>query len=80
MMANDDLCSFKSQMQLHFFVFDDRYSGLQGQGSAVDLRAWYGPEHTIKHLVFHCGMSEELAVIDNVARARVFSLAAQQFR
>ena len=60
-------------------MFDESYASLQGMGSAVNLSPWYDSAVVIKHMQFVSG-SEEILFIDDLARARVFSLVTQQFR
>ncbi|KAF8419128.1 hypothetical protein L210DRAFT_3510849 [Boletus edulis BED1] len=68
-----------SQLQLHVFVFDD-VRGFQALGSAIDLRQWYANDAlSIRRACFVSG-SEELALVDSLAQARVFSLVTLQFR
>ncbi|KAI0751604.1 hypothetical protein C8Q80DRAFT_1158354 [Daedaleopsis nitida] len=69
----------ESRLQLNTFVFDETYSNLQGMGSAVNLGSWYDSTVSIKYMVFVSG-SEELLFIDDLARARIYSLMTQQFR
>ncbi|KAF8122287.1 hypothetical protein EV363DRAFT_1555266 [Boletus edulis] len=67
-----------SQLQLHVFVFDD-VRGFQASGSAIDLRQRYANDVSIRRACFVSG-SEELALVDSLAQARVFSLVTLQFR
>ena len=60
-------------------MFDESYASLQGMGSAVNLSPWYDSAVVIKYMQFVSG-SEEILFIDDLARARVFSLVTQQFR
>lgn len=62
------------------FVFDETFTSFQGYGSSIDLRSWLEPQTSIKHLVFRCGSAEELLIVDDTGRARVFSLVTQSFR
>ncbi|KAF8428935.1 hypothetical protein L210DRAFT_3623712 [Boletus edulis BED1] len=67
------------KLQLHVFVFDD-VRGFQALGSAIDLRQWYANDAlSIRRACFVSG-SEELALVDSLAQARVFSLVTLQFR
>ncbi|KAI0698512.1 hypothetical protein C8T65DRAFT_697822 [Cerioporus squamosus] len=66
-------------IHLHTFAFDQKYTSLQGRGSHVNLSTWYDSPVTIKHMEFVSGM-EELLFVDDLSRARIFSLVSQQFR
>lgn len=70
------------KLQVHVFVFGERYESLHGLGAVHDLTAWYDHEAVITHLAFRCGPHEELLVIDqqNGPRARILSLTSQSFR
>ena len=67
-------------MHIHVFVSDEKYTTVQGFGPTLDIKPWYGPNHTIEHMAFRHGTSEELVVVDNAARARIYSITATQFR
>ncbi|KAH9059728.1 hypothetical protein EDB87DRAFT_1831890 [Lactarius vividus] len=66
--------------KLHMFVFDETFRTLQGQGSAIDLAPWYSQaDISILKMSFVCG-SEEVALVDSIARVRIFSFVTLQFR
>ncbi|EIN14302.1 hypothetical protein PUNSTDRAFT_41556 [Punctularia strigosozonata HHB-11173 SS5] len=74
------VCGKKSpDLNLHIFIFDDKYTSLQGVGSMIKLQPWFDETTSISHMVYVLG-SEELLFIDGLARARIFSLVTQQFR
>jgi hypothetical protein len=66
--------------QLHVFVFDEKYTTLLGFGSTISLASWYEGLTKIVHIAFAGGAGEELLLVDEHRRARVFSLITQQFR
>ena len=67
-------------MQLYAFVFDESFTTLQGQGSAISLAPWYSQEEvSILQLSSVCG-SDEVVLVDSNAHIRVFSFVTQQFR
>ncbi|KAH8094847.1 hypothetical protein BXZ70DRAFT_339404 [Cristinia sonorae] len=68
------------QKSLNVFLFDEKYTSLQGLGSPVDLKAWYDNQTRPTHMTFVCGQSEELALVDTSGLARTYSLTTQQFR
>ncbi|KAH9027352.1 hypothetical protein EDB84DRAFT_1500330 [Lactarius hengduanensis] len=69
-----------TKLQLHMFVFDETFRTLQGQGSAIDLAPWYSQaDISILKMSFVCG-SEEVALVDSIARVRIFSFVTLQFR
>ncbi|KAI0723140.1 hypothetical protein C8Q76DRAFT_671490 [Earliella scabrosa] len=78
-LAVCSIAGHESRLQVNTFVFDESYASLQGMGSAVNLSPWYDSAVVIKHMQFVSG-SEEILFIDDLARARVFSLVTQQFR
>lgn len=65
---------------LHFFVFDETFSVLQGYSAPVDLRSWYDSQTVIKHAALRPGTSDELLLVDESLQARIFSLATRSFR
>ncbi|KAH9027877.1 hypothetical protein EDB85DRAFT_1892774 [Lactarius pseudohatsudake] len=68
-----------TKLQLHMFVFDETFRTLQGQGSAIDLAPWYSQaDISILKMSFVCG-SEEVALVDSIARVRIFSFVTLQF-
>ncbi|OBZ77080.1 hypothetical protein A0H81_03826 [Grifola frondosa] len=67
------------RLQLHTFAFDEKYTSLQGLGGAINLGLWYEEVASIKHMIFVCG-TEELLLVDDNGRGRIFSLMTQQFR
>lgn len=69
-----------SQLQLHILFFDEQYKTLQALGNVVDLRPWYDQATTLSHIVLRCGSSEELAIVEEDGRTRLFSIVTQQFR
>lgn len=71
--------SFRFQLALHIFVFDEKFSALQTVGATVNLGSWYGQDKTISHVAFVCG-SEELLLVDSDSQARIFSFVTQMFR
>ncbi|EED81269.1 predicted protein [Postia placenta Mad-698-R] len=79
MLAVLGISQAEHRVELHIFVFDENYTTLKGLGSAVKLNPWYDNAVTITHATFVCG-SEELALVDDRARVRIFSIVTQQFR
>ncbi|KDQ64239.1 hypothetical protein JAAARDRAFT_220269 [Jaapia argillacea MUCL 33604] len=74
------VCSMtKPGIHLYMFVFDETYTSLQGLGSAIILTSWYDAATTIVHIAF-VSDNDEIVLIDDSARSRVFSLITQQFR
>ncbi|KAH8114613.1 hypothetical protein DFH11DRAFT_1764484 [Phellopilus nigrolimitatus] len=70
----------KSSVQLHCFCFDERYTALQGQGSAINLTSWYADSiPKIVNVHFVSG-SDEFALVEKSGRVRIFSSVTQQFR
>ncbi|KAI0959615.1 hypothetical protein AcW1_004397 [Taiwanofungus camphoratus] len=69
----------EQRLALNIFVFDETFVSLRALGSPVNLGLWYDEMPVILHMVFACG-SEELILIDDNARARIFSFITQQFR
>ncbi|THH11646.1 hypothetical protein EW145_g511 [Phellinidium pouzarii] len=71
----------KPSVQLHCFAFDERYTSLQGQGSAINLTAWYNDIQNLKiiSIQFVSG-TDEFALIEDSGKVRVFSSVTQQFR
>ncbi|KAI0089047.1 hypothetical protein BDY19DRAFT_993280 [Irpex rosettiformis] len=65
---------------LHFFIFDELFSTLQGYGAPVDLRSWYEMRTSIKHITFRSGVTDELLLVDESLQARIFSMATRLFR
>ena len=65
---------------LNILVFDEKYSTLQGLGTPVDLRGWYDSHTQVTHMAFVCGQNEEVVLIDDALRARIYSMTTQQFR
>jgi hypothetical protein len=68
------------EITIHTFVFDEHYTSLVGTGSAINLINWYDPGTIITHMVIPSGPLEEVVLIDNATRARIFYLITQQFR
>lgn len=68
------------QYTLNIFIFDEKFTTLQGLGQIVDLKNWYNPNTRLTHMVFQCGHSEELLLVDSEGLARIYSLTTQQFR
>ena len=66
-------------LQLHTFEFDEAFETLQGRGTPVVLSGWYDSAVSIKQLEFVNG-TEELLFVDDLCRARIFSLVTLQFR
>ncbi|TDL23181.1 hypothetical protein BD410DRAFT_839090 [Rickenella mellea] len=69
----------KGVVQLHTFVFDERFTSLQGQGTAINLTAWYEESPSI-HLMCFVSGTEEIALVEAGGRTRIFSFITQQFR
>ncbi|KAH8114640.1 hypothetical protein DFH11DRAFT_1764593 [Phellopilus nigrolimitatus] len=70
----------KPSVQLHCFCFDERYTTLQGQGSAINLTSWYADSiPKIVNVHFVSG-SDEFALVEESGRVRIFSSITQQFR
>ncbi|KAH8114632.1 hypothetical protein DFH11DRAFT_1508603 [Phellopilus nigrolimitatus] len=70
----------KPSVQLHCFCFDERYTTLQGQGSAINLTSWYADSiPKIVNVHFVSG-SDEFALVEESGRVRIFSSVTQQFR
>ncbi|TFK93593.1 hypothetical protein K466DRAFT_91996 [Polyporus arcularius HHB13444] len=68
-----------SPIYLHTFTFDQNYTSLRGMGSHVNLSTWYDSPVTMKHMEF-ISATEELLFVDDLSRARIFSLVSRQFR
>ncbi|KAI5122457.1 hypothetical protein M0805_008768 [Coniferiporia weirii] len=69
----------KPSVQLHCFAFDERYTSLQGQGSAINLMGWYTEVPKIIRVLFVSG-TDEFALIEESGKVRIFSSVTQQFR
>ncbi|KAI5122456.1 hypothetical protein M0805_008767 [Coniferiporia weirii] len=69
----------KPSVQLHCFAFDERYTSLQGQGSAINLTGWYTGVPKIIRVLFISG-TDEFALIEESGKVRIFSSVTQQFR
>ncbi|KAH8114634.1 hypothetical protein DFH11DRAFT_1508479 [Phellopilus nigrolimitatus] len=70
----------KPSVQLQCFCFDERYTTLQGQGSAINLTSWYADSiPKIVNVHFVSG-SDEFALVEESGRVRIFSSVTQQFR
>ncbi|OCH90958.1 hypothetical protein OBBRIDRAFT_792770 [Obba rivulosa] len=67
------------RLQLHMFSFDETFTSLQGMGTPMNLGAWYDRTTSVVQMSFVCG-SEELVLLDDCPRARIFSFVTQQFR
>ncbi|TCD67573.1 hypothetical protein EIP91_012270 [Steccherinum ochraceum] len=65
---------------LHLFLFDEKYSTLQGLGTPVELSVWWDGHSKLTHMAFVCGQGEELVMVDNNGLARTYSLTTMQFR
>jgi hypothetical protein len=62
-------------------MFDEKFSSLQSMNAVpVRLSAWYPNKIMIQHIAFVCGPNEEIALVDDQARIRIYSLITQQFR
>ncbi|KAF9525383.1 hypothetical protein CPB83DRAFT_772200, partial [Crepidotus variabilis] len=68
-----------SKAQLYIFVFDETFGSLQSWGHPVELGPWYEPGCQVLHMCFVTGM-DEILLVDNQSRGRIFSLVTQQFR
>ncbi|KAF9531678.1 hypothetical protein CPB83DRAFT_848544 [Crepidotus variabilis] len=64
---------------LYVFVFDESFGQLQSWAHSVDLSRWYDVETAVLYMCFVTG-TEELLLVDNQSKARIFSLVTQQFR
>lgn len=66
-------------VHIHSSVFDERFTGLQGYGSPIDLSQWYAepPKLVAVHFL---SSSDEYALVEECGRIRVFSSMTQQFR
>ncbi|EMD40863.1 hypothetical protein CERSUDRAFT_121499 [Gelatoporia subvermispora B] len=67
------------RLQLHMFSFDETFASLQGMGTPMNLGAWYDRTTSVLYMSFVTG-NEELVLVDNNPRARIFSFVTQQFR
>ena len=79
-LEKSELIIIHRQMILHTFVFDEQFSGLPGYGSPVELKTWYDPQTVLLHMIYRGAGNEELAILDDEGRIRIYSFAAQQFR
>ncbi|KAG8693956.1 hypothetical protein FRC09_010163, partial [Ceratobasidium sp. 395] len=69
----------EKELKLSVYIFDEQFSGLRSRGSSVPLKGWYDAEVRIEKVCFVSG-KEEVCLIEDTGRARVFSLITQQFR
>ncbi|QRW13380.1 E3 ubiquitin-protein ligase TRIP12 [Ceratobasidium sp. AG-Ba] len=65
--------------KLSVYIFDELFSGLRSRGSPIPLKGWYDANVTIEKLCFVPG-TEEVCLVENSGRARIFSLISQTFR
>ena len=72
--------SLQPLVQVYTFVFDERYGTLSAQGSAFNLTDWYSQDIPRMSGIHIVGNSDELALIQDSGKVRVFSTVAQQFR
>ncbi|TFY70646.1 hypothetical protein EVG20_g2356 [Dentipellis fragilis] len=73
-----------SKLQLHLYIFDESFRTLQAVATQVDLTQWYTEYNSrdqvkIQHACFVSG-TEEIVLVDNHHRARIYSFVTRQFR
>ncbi|KAG8723550.1 hypothetical protein FRC09_002858 [Ceratobasidium sp. 395] len=69
----------EKELKLSVYIFDEIFAGLRSRGSPIPLKGWYEPDARIDKVCFVSG-TEEVCLIENSGRARIFSLITQQFR
>ncbi|KAG8713472.1 hypothetical protein FRC09_018672 [Ceratobasidium sp. 395] len=69
----------EEEPKLSVYIFDEQFSRLRSRGSSISLKGWYDAEVRIEKACFVSG-KEEVCLIEDTGRARVFSLITQQFR
>lgn len=79
-LANTLMTKKKPLVQLYFLVFDERYQSLQAQGAPINLTPWYSPGIPKIVDIHIFGGGDELGLLDDTGRLRIFSPITQQFR
>ncbi|KAG9125289.1 Vacuolar protein sorting-associated protein 13A [Ceratobasidium sp. 392] len=69
----------EKELKLSVYIFDELFGGLRSRGSPIPLKGWYDASVRIDKVCFVSG-TEEVCLIENTGRARIFSLITQQFR
>ncbi|KAL5513533.1 hypothetical protein ACEPAH_3932 [Sanghuangporus vaninii] len=70
----------KPLVQVYYFVFDEKYQTLSAQGSAINLTAWYASDLPRITDVLVVNSGDELALVEDSGKVRIFSNVTQQFR
>ncbi|QRW13378.1 E3 ubiquitin-protein ligase TRIP12 [Ceratobasidium sp. AG-Ba] len=65
--------------KLSVYIFDELFAGLRSRGSPIPLKGWYDAKVSIDKVCFVPG-TEEVCLVENSGRARIFSLISQAFR
>ncbi|KAG8979785.1 hypothetical protein FRB94_011736 [Tulasnella sp. JGI-2019a] len=65
---------------LHVFVMDETFSNLSGRGAPVDVTKWYDDGSPRISLAVYFPGEEELCLIEDSGRARIYSFLSQGFR
>ncbi|KAA1477853.1 hypothetical protein DENSPDRAFT_787266 [Dentipellis sp. KUC8613] len=73
-----------SKLQLHLYTFDESFRTLQAVATQGDLTQWYTEYSSrdqvkIQHACFVSG-TDEIALVDNHHRTRIYSFVTRQFR
>ncbi|KEP46929.1 von willebrand factor type A domain protein, partial [Rhizoctonia solani 123E] len=71
--------SFRDDLKLSIFIFDELFANLRSRGSPIPLKNWYNQPVDMSKLCFVSGI-EEVCLVETSGRVRVFSLITQQFR
>ncbi|KAF8748055.1 hypothetical protein RHS01_11079 [Rhizoctonia solani] len=69
----------KDDLRLSIYIFDELFTNLRSRGSPIPLRNWYNQPVDINKVCFVSG-AEEVCLIEESGRVRIFSLVTQQFR
>ncbi|KAF8690053.1 hypothetical protein RHS03_09010, partial [Rhizoctonia solani] len=69
----------KDDLKLSIYIFDELFTNLRSRGSPIPLRNWYNQPVDINKVCFVSG-AEEVCLIEESGRVRIFSLVTQQFR
>ncbi|KAL5492779.1 hypothetical protein ACEPAI_4226 [Sanghuangporus weigelae] len=70
----------KPLVHVYYFVFDEKYQTLSAQGSAINLTAWYASDLPRITDVLVVNSGDELALVEDSGKVRIFSNVTQQFR
>ncbi|KAJ1300985.1 hypothetical protein OPQ81_003409 [Rhizoctonia solani] len=66
-------------LKLSIFIFDELFTNLRSRGSPIPLKNWYNQPVDLAKICFVSGL-EEVCLVENSGRVRIFSLITQQFR